>query len=347
MLDSSWIKVAVLCTIGICVQAMPFSATHNASAARSESVSKIAFASHRDGNWEIYVMDADGRHQTRLTTRVEQDRFPLWSPDASKIAFGSQIGTQGWELWIMNADGTGFKQLCSRISAKGYREWSPDGARIVLAATIDGDLEIFSVRGDGAGLTRLTTSGGEDNDPSWSPDGKSIVFSSMRDGNREIYVMRADGSGVTRLTNDPAADGSPTWSPDGSTIAFASARDGGQSGHEIYRMRPDGSHVERLTVGAGSSRDMPRWSPDGSRIAFQAVRGDNYDIEVVRIADRKRIKVAASPAYDGSYDWSHDGTQLAFISSRHGADALYVTDAEGKSARRLTAGRSLNPAWSR
>src|SRR2546423_6005089 len=87
---------------------------------------RIAFASHRDGNWEIYAMDVDGRRQTRLTTRGEQDRFPLWSPDGSKLAFGSQVG-RGWELWVMAADGTNPRHLCSHISAKGSRSWSPDG----------------------------------------------------------------------------------------------------------------------------------------------------------------------------------------------------------------------------
>lgn len=38
---------------------------------------RIAFASRRDGNWEIYVTDADGGRQTRLTERPGQDRFPL------------------------------------------------------------------------------------------------------------------------------------------------------------------------------------------------------------------------------------------------------------------------------
>jgi WD40-like Beta Propeller Repeat len=63
----------------------------------------IAFASRREGNWEIYVMDKEGRNQNRLTRRDSEDRFPLWSPDRRHIAFASLVGAT-WELWVMHAD---------------------------------------------------------------------------------------------------------------------------------------------------------------------------------------------------------------------------------------------------
>ena len=54
------------------------------------SAPRIAFSMKRDAAWQLYVMDADGRHQTRLVTSDFQDRFAIWSPDGSKIAYGSQ-----------------------------------------------------------------------------------------------------------------------------------------------------------------------------------------------------------------------------------------------------------------
>jgi TolB protein len=166
----------------------------------------------------------------------------------------------------------------------------------------------------------------------------------MRDGNSEIYMMNADGSVVTRLTNDAAADESPTWSPDGSTIAFVSTRNGAR---DLYLVRANSGDIERVTVGAGVTRDMSHWSPDGTRIALQVARDTNYDIDVVRVADKQRLRLAATAAYDGMYTWSPDGTQLAFISARQGPDAVYVVDADGAHPRRMTTTSSLNPAWSR
>src|SRR6185503_1221019 len=52
-------------------------------------ISKIAFASDRDGNLEVYVMDVDGGGQTRLTENPGEDYSPAWSPDGSRLAFVS------------------------------------------------------------------------------------------------------------------------------------------------------------------------------------------------------------------------------------------------------------------
>ena len=305
------------------------------------SAPRIAFASHRDGNWEIYLTDIDGRHQTRLTRSDPQDRFPLWSPDRSRLAFGSQVGGDHWELWVMNVDGTDPRPLATRIVAKGHREWSHDGTRIVFAAKVEGDIEVFSVDVASGRLVRLTHSPGEDADPSWSPDDTHIVFSSMRDGNSEIYEMRADGTELRRLTNHAALDRSPAWSPDGARIAFTSARDGDR---DIYLIRVDDGRVERLTTGAHATNDLPRWSPNGANITVQTAE-PNYDIQLLRVADRERRTIAGTPDYDGQFSWSPASNHLAFISRRDGFDAVYVTDLVGRQTR-LTTTLSLDPEWS-
>jgi TolB protein len=306
----------------------------------------IAFASHRDGNWEIYVLDGAGQSR-RLTRRDVQDRFPIWSPDGAQLAFGSQVGDEGlgWELWVMDAAGTRQRRLFSRIVAKSARGWCRDNKRIAFSAIgMDGNVDIYIVDVETAGVTRLSSSPGEDRDPSWSPDCQQLAFSSMRDGNAEIYVVRADGGDARRLTNNAASDDAPVWSPGGSAIVFVSDRDAAK---DLYVIRPDGQGLQRLTTDAGVTRDVSRWSPDGSRIAFQIARGKNYDIGVVRLSDRAQMDIARSDAYDGMYVWSPDGTQLAFVSGRDGSEGLYRADADGRNVQRLTDTPTLNPAWAR
>ena len=66
---------------------------------------KIAFASSRDGNYEIYVMDGDGKNQRRVTAHPTIDLHPAWSPDGKKIAFVSNRNGGYIQIWVIDGDG--------------------------------------------------------------------------------------------------------------------------------------------------------------------------------------------------------------------------------------------------
>ena len=217
---------------------------------------KIAFTSNRDGNLEIYVMNADGTGVKNLTNNPNGDGNPAWSPDGSRIAFLS-VRDGNHEIYVMNADGTGVKNLTNNPNGDGNPAWSPDGSRIAFLSVRDGNHEIYVMNADGTGVKKLTNNPAGDAYPAWSPDGSRIIFSSDRDGNEEIYVMNADGTGVKNLTNNPADDGSSAWLPDGSRVAFWSERDGNV---EIYVMNADGTVVEKLTNNPAGD-GYPEWSP--------------------------------------------------------------------------------------
>ena len=155
--------------------------THTDPDAIGAAFTDIAFSSRRDGNWEIYVMDAAGRNQTRLTRRDVEDRFPLWSPDRRRIAFASLVGGT-WELWVMDADGTKQKRLASHIVVKSTRGWSRDNKRIAFAAGADSNVDIHTVDATSGEVKRLTTSQGRiatqpghQTDPSWHFPRRAMV----------------------------------------------------------------------------------------------------------------------------------------------------------------------------
>jgi len=72
---------------------------------------KVAFMSHRDLNWEIYMVDLENYRVTRLTEDVAaNDGLPIWSPDGRTIAFASDR-TGEWAVWAMNSDGSNQRML--------------------------------------------------------------------------------------------------------------------------------------------------------------------------------------------------------------------------------------------
>ena len=96
---------------------------------------KIAFTSRRDGNLEIYVMNADGTAQTRLTNNAASDFNPVWSPDSSKIAFvTSRHGGVNLEIYVMNANGTEQTRLTNHWAIDSSPDWSGDG-KIAFTST--------------------------------------------------------------------------------------------------------------------------------------------------------------------------------------------------------------------
>ena len=258
----------------------------------------IAFVSHRDGNREIYLINADGSQERRLTNDPGDDDWLSWSPDGTQLAY-TYRQTGRWQLHVMNADGSERRRLVTSSAVDGEPAWSPAGAEIAFCSDRSGDWGIYVVLADGSGLRRLTDSTSIDGLPAWSPDAARIAFVSERDGNQEIYVMAADGSDQRRLTDDDAADILPAWSPDGRRIAFTSERDGNQ---EIYVMDADGRNLQRLTDDPAQDW-WPTWSPDSTRIAFASNRAGNSNIYVMNADGSAVQQLTTHPADDASPAW--------------------------------------------
>jgi tol-pal system beta propeller repeat protein TolB len=173
---------------------------------------RIAFVSGRDGDYEIFVMDADGRNQTQLTNNSSNDKDPAWSPDGRRIAFESYRDGD-YEIFVMDTDGRNQTQLTFNNNSDCSPSWSPDGRRIVFYSDPVLYREIFVMDADGRNQTQLTDNDSFDGYPAWSPDGRRIAFDSNRDGDLEIFVMDSDGRNQTQLTNNTSIDWSPAWSP--------------------------------------------------------------------------------------------------------------------------------------
>jgi Tol biopolymer transport system component len=289
----------------------------------------IAFSSAQDGTSNIYVLNLDDYRVTRLTTGGS----PVWSPDGTRIAFGSGAGIQ-----VMNADGSGLRQLASGGSCP---QWSPDGTRIALnwgSGLYLADADVSS----GSESTTLSELAPWNSCPRWSPDGTRVAFSA-RDTTWGIYVVNADGSNLTRIRDGTG----PVWSPDGATIAFCHTGGAGATYYwESWLMNPDGSGARPLKKWhCGMS-----WSPDGTRLLEYY-----YGIYVFGTDGAGAVRLSRSYANgDGMPTWSPDGRFIAFASNRDQRLEtdydLYVMGVDGSGLTRLTTNAKVSrgaPAWSR
>ena len=205
---------------------LTFDAGNDLSPAWSPDGTQIAFSSYRDGNMEIYLMDAsDGSNLTRLTYNSSPfpasiDYAPSWSPDGTQIAFQSYRNrsccppNQNIEIYKMDSDGSNQTRLTNDVASDTVPVWSPDGTQIAFNSNRTGDSEIFVMDTDGLYPTNLTENLAEDSMATWSPDSSEIAFGSDRSGGEEIYVMGADGSSPTPLTSNSFDDSNPNWSSD-------------------------------------------------------------------------------------------------------------------------------------
>ena len=257
---------------------------------------QIAFTSERDGHLQIYVMDADGKNQRRLSNDPFLNWDPSWSPDGKRIVFTSteakDIERKRPQIYVMDADGKNRRRLSNRFikDAEWHPAWSPDGKRIAYTSsgamdTAGGFWRIYVIDADGKNRQILSDDAVDDRQPSWSPDSKRIAFVSWRDGfGKGIYVMDADGKNQKRLTDNLSHEWEASWSPDGQRIAFVSHRD---ENTDIYVIDADGGNQRRLTRNPAPDTN-PSWSPDGKRIAFVSTRDGNFEIYVMN-ADGARL----------------------------------------------------------
>ncbi|HEY8562947.1 MAG TPA: CARDB domain-containing protein [Pyrinomonadaceae bacterium] len=251
---------------------------------------KIVFISHRNGvdndntveltNREIYIMNADGTDQRRLTFNNEPEAQPVFSPDGTKILFVGISGPDSFgssAVYTMNLDGSGRTMLFDDSCAYSGRKIAAETRRKKTRKTDS----YFP------GIIGLDT-------PNYSPDGTKIVFGYGSD----VFEFDVANGGCVYLTgskNDTATE--PRYSPDGTKIAFVDREElyDPDTGNYAYRkflriVSSDGYNLDRYYPLQFES--TPVWSPDGSKFAYFGGSGGFFGADSVWTFDPETYSAA-------------------------------------------------------
>lgn len=274
----------------------------------------IAFTSTRDGNPEIYVMNADGTAQTRVTDHVAMDAYPAISPDGSRIAFTSWRDGDA-EIYVVNLDGTGLTKITSNTAYDAEPTWSPDGAALMYVSDRSGSSRLwFTVLADGTTFGPYGKGGSVSNfSPDWGGDG--VVYVSDRDGDNELYFFVPEGTVTVKLTSSPQSDYGPAWAP---------------------RLPGARFHVLAFVRGAPAEGDlfqlsMPEIPSPGDPVPTPA-------------------RLTRTDAWESSPTWRGDAAWLAFARATTPGDIstaeIWAMDAEGREIQLTrTEGANYDPDW--
>ncbi|MEP7226006.1 MAG: Ig-like domain-containing protein [Gemmatimonadales bacterium] len=162
----------------------------NVQAALAPDRTRVAFSSNRSGNFDLFLMDADGRNLRRLTTAAGNEGDPAWTPDGAQIVYAATRGT-ATQIAVISVDSGESRPLTTTSGGNHSPSVSPDGRSIAFVSHRDGNPEIYAMNLDGSNQRRLTRTSERESSPRFFRNG-DLAYAVERGG-------RSRGSRVMRL----------------------------------------------------------------------------------------------------------------------------------------------------
>lgn len=335
----------------------------------------LAFTGQYDGNFNVYVMPAEGADPKQLTFWPDVVQVPermgpnneviTWLPDSKRILFLSRHDTfNDWfgRLWTVGIEGGLPERL--PIDKGGLTSFSPDGTQIAYNRIFRNFRTWKREKGGMAegiwiydfkrsASERISDYQGLDTSPMWRGD--TIYFTSDRgpDQRMNLYAYDIRSKLIRQLTQFTDYDINwPSLGPD--AIVF-------ENGGFLYLFDLKTEKAQKLTIDLPGDRDLARkrwdnvskWvtdfdiSPEGKRVVFTA-RGDVFTVPAKEGSIRNLTRTPGIRERNAT--WSPDGTWIAYLSDRTGEYELYILpqDGLGQETRVTTDGKvfRMAPVWS-
>jgi Tol biopolymer transport system component/DNA-binding winged helix-turn-helix (wHTH) protein len=300
----------------------------------------------------LYVLTLGASSPLRIPFGRGDCLSPAWSPDGSRLAFMRHDATISYHEIVIVPVAGGTERIVGKVLSQGHGiDWSPDERFLVVNDTKapgqpDG-LYLFSLE-DGSKRHLVTPPQGYESDswPRFSPDGKSLAFirqkgspsESVEDYNiADLYILDLQTLNARRLTHDNVTMAGVDWMPDGRHLVFASTR--GFGGRHLWIIPASGGTPQLFEAGLGIAEHPSIARHGKTRIVWALAP---MDASIWRVPgplgdpNTPAVRVDQSTAKDFYAQFSPDGRQIAFVSTRSGVHELWIVDADGSNLRQLT-----------
>jgi Tol biopolymer transport system component len=245
---------------------------------------QIVYSTVVGGNWDLWIMNADGSNQKQLTFDSRTNRYPAVSPDGRYIVFVSdRAGID--HIWRVNIDGSNPKQLTS-VDGDGLPSFSPDGQWVFYTSIAGGKPSAWKVPIEGGAPVQVSQA--QTPGAVVSPDGKLIASSYWNEETDPqrwelALISYADGRLIRTLEAPPSAFGSEgsitlRWTADSRSLAFM---DNSSGVSNIWLLPVDGGAPKQLTNFKADRLFWFAFSRDGKQLA--CARGTwNSDVFLIK-----------------------------------------------------------------
>jgi serine/threonine protein kinase/Tol biopolymer transport system component len=334
----------------------------------SPDASLVAFTWNGDAqdNHDIYVKAIGSEQPLRLTSDPARDGSPAWSPDGTRIAFLREKSGAGSEVRLIPPTGGPERRLEDVQSGADWGlAWSPDGRYLAVVdrESPDANPGIFLLDTGSGVKTRVTVlSPFRDVLPAFSPDGRRIAFNrTILPRGPFVFVVPTAGGDHRELAPTGLPRGRVAWSRSGEDIIFAAgAGQGGPS--RPASGAPSAGALWTIPARGGEARLLESTTNAVDVVVSEARRRLVYsqetsDLDIFRLdlgprgsSAEAQTRFIASTKADTNPQFSPDGGRVAFTSFRSGQQEIWVADANGMHALRLTSlggeGAAACPRWS-
>jgi Tol biopolymer transport system component/DNA-binding winged helix-turn-helix (wHTH) protein len=316
-------------------------------------------------NWDIYVQSIEAGDPLPLTSSVEAECCPVWSPDGERIAFIKSVGGNRYAIHAKPAMGGAEQPLTPSSVHPAPRsiDWSPDGQTLAFTLQSNGpNPDGIALLSLDTGLVKQLTSppAGSivDRVPRFSPDRLTLAFirnATIAGPLGDLYTIGLAGGVERQITSGNRPIDGVDWTSDGKELVFSSNRTGQWT---LWRVATASSDADPVRLaGAGTDASFPTVARKANRLAYQEQRQDR-DIwrASVSLGDDgagtglgSPSPVQASTRGDVSPQISPDGRQLVFVSDRSGDQAIWISDVDGLNAYRIASFPGYpagSPRWS-